>query len=132
MRKRGIFVLFSVCLFLVWCGWPSYEDAEMQKLHNQIVECYSFTPTCEEYQEHKANWDKDIGKYIMFNNSEMYENDCKELILKLMKKDLDLNLDKGEEWIEVTNTSLEYYAWLERWRKEKMEPEIQKYTIWEC
>jgi hypothetical protein len=62
----------------------------------------------------------------------MYENDCKELILKLMKKDLDLNLDKGEEWIEVTNTSLEYYAWLERWRKEKMEPEIQKYTIWEC
>jgi hypothetical protein len=33
----------------------------------------------------------------MFNNSEMYENDCKELILKLMKKDLDLNLDKGEE-----------------------------------
>lgn len=130
--KKTLLIIAVFTLVLSWCGEPSYKDTEMQNLHNQIIECYSFTPTCEEYQEHKANGDKDIRKYIMFNNFEMYKNNCKELVLKLMEKDLDINLDKGGKWIEVSDASLEYYGWLEQWREEKMKPEIQKYIVWKC
>lgn len=127
MRKRGIFVLFSVCLCLLWC-WenkeekndatrePIYTDMEALQIHDRIVENFKFVPTCEEYKQCLEDfyW---CTKILKAFNKDIYLMETQGLLITL-----DERLRKIGK--EVENPK--YYDLLQKEREEKIDKEIER------
>lgn len=118
MRKRGIFVLFSVCLFLVWCGTPKYDDPVLQKKSTELIQKLETYPEyddknidilSEEYLNLMtlytlpAEYIKDIEKEIdeIWENKDFYYWKLKDFQKVMFPKIRKRFCEEAEDWFNI-------------------------------